>query len=97
MRHTRTSSVTAVLGRRAQSRELLLDGAPGVLSGLDSVEVTANHELVDVDVRWARLEAQHGDLEESGLALAEGGLLGGLLSASGGAGGCLDSRHGESS
>lgn len=79
------SGVT-VLGAGAHGCELLLEDTPGVLRSLDGVESTTGHELLNVNLWSARLEAEHGDGEENVVSLGEGGLFGGLLDGSGGGG-----------
>lgn len=76
---------------RHHGGQLLLDRAPGVGSGLVSVEAVGQNELVDVDFRRG-LEAVPGDFEDALFLLGEedfgrGSFFGGWGRHGGGLGG----------
>lgn len=76
---------------RHHGGQLLLNSAPGVGSGLVSVEAVGQNELVDVDFRRG-LEAVPGDFEDALFLLGEddlgrGGFFGGGGRHGGGLGG----------
>lgn len=71
------------LAFRNESEQLLLDDSPRVGSRLLGVEAAEAHELLQVDVRWAALEALPRDFEDALFLLREDRLLLGGVSCRG--------------